>query len=162
MRPAITSAVTDVESGMLTELARGKVVLEVGSWYGFSTVLMGQVARRVHAVDWHRGDAHAGSVDTLDVLWRNLAKYELRDKVVIHVGRSEDVLPALRPIFDFAFIDGLHTTEAVAADAALVLPLLRSGAPLAFHDYGRFGVKPAVDALGLPVKRTGSLAVVWP
>jgi len=134
----------------------------VGSWYGFSTILMAGVAERVHAVDWHRGDPHAGERETLTAIWSNLAEAGLRDKVVLHVGRTEDVLPVLRPAsFTFAFIDGYHTTEAVAHDAQLVLPLLRPGALLAFHDYGRFGVTRAVDALKLKVHaRAGSLRVL--
>jgi predicted O-methyltransferase YrrM len=159
--PEITSAVTAVESHRLAELAKGKVVLEVGSWYGYSTIVMARVAKRVHAVDWHRGDAHAGERDTLATLWANLERYAVRDRVILHVGRAQDVLPVLRPgSFDLAFLDAFHTTEAVARDAALIRPLLRRGGMLAFHDYGRFGVKEAVDALGVPVSLTGTLAVV--
>ena len=160
--PKITSAVTAAESERLEELARDRTVLEVGSWYGYSTVLMARVARIVHAVDWHRGDDHAGHRDTLGAIWANLGEYGLLDRVVLHVGRAETILPLLRPgSFDVAFLDGLHTTEAVARDAAMILPLLRPGGTLAFHDYGRFGVKAAVDGLGLrKVSLTGSLAVV--
>ena len=162
MRPEILSAVTDAEAAQLTELARGRTVLEVGSWYGLSTVVMARTARMVHAVDWHRGDPHAGKRETLTSFWSNLERYDVRDRVVIHVGRAEVILPMLRPrSFDFAFLDGFHETEAVDRDARLILPLLRPGALLAFHDYGRFGVRSAVDALGLPqVSLTGSLAVV--
>ena len=162
MRPAITSAVTDAEATRLADLARGRTVLEVGSWYGFSTVVMARVARVVHAVDWHRGDEHAGVRETLGAFWANLERYAVRDRVVIHVGLAEVVLPVLRArSFDFAFLDGFHETEAVDRDARLILPLLRPGGMLAFHDYGRFGVRPAVDGLGLPqVSLTGTLAVV--
>ena len=165
-RLPIQSGIKDDEAERLVELARGRTVLEVGSWFGFSTVLMGRVARVVHAVDWHRGDEivhrRTRTRDTLPSLWTNLERYRLRDRVVVHVGSSDDVLPLLAPgSFDFAFHDSYHSTERVAKDAAMIIPLLRKGSLLAFHDYGRYGVSPAVDALGLPVvSLTRSLIVV--
>lgn len=157
----ILTAVTEAESAELRKLAAGKRVLEVGSQYGYSTVLMAAVAQAVHAVDWHRGDAIVGRHESLSVLWANLAAFRVLDKVVMHVGRSEIVLPLFRPAsFGFAFHDAYHSTEAVAADVALILPLLEPGARLAFHDYGRYGVAAAVDALGLErVALVESLAV---
>lgn len=162
MRPRIASGVTEAEADRLAELAKDRTVLEVGSWYGLSTIVMARTAAMVHAVDWHRGDAHAGRRETLTVFWANLERYDVRDRVVVHVGRAEVVLPMLREAsFDLAFVDGFHETKAVTRDARLILPLLRPGALLAFHDYGRFGVRPAVDALNLrQVSLTGSLAVV--
>ena len=96
MRPAILSAVTDAEAARLADLARDRIVLEVGSWYGLSTIVMARTAAMVHAVDWHRGDPHAGKRETLTTFWSNLERHDVRDKVVIHVGRAEVVLPMLR------------------------------------------------------------------
>lgn len=157
----IGSAVSDAEAARLAELATDGTILEVGSWFGFSAVVMARVARTVHSVDWHRGDPHAGEQDTLAEFWANLKRHGVRDKVVAHVGEVAAVLPFLAAeSFDGAFIDGFHTTEAVARDIELVLPLIRTGGFLAFHDYGRFGVREAVDALDLPVELTETLAVV--
>lgn len=157
----IISAVSDGEAERLAELADGKTILEVGSYFGFSTVVMGLVARNVHSVDWHKGDEHAGASDTLAPFMANLARYDLVGKVIVHVGEVADVLAVFgEDSFDGAFIDGFHTTEAVARDIALVRPLIRPGGFIAFHDYGRFGVREAVDAMGLPVELTGTLAVV--
>lgn len=161
-RPDIRSAIKDDESARLAELAAGRRVLEVGSQYGFSTVLMARVAKVVHAVDWHRGDAIVGRNESLPLLWENVTRYKLRDRVVIHVGRSETVLPLLLPgSFDFAFHDSYHSAEAVAADVALMVPLLVPGSLLALHDYGRYGVAEAVDGLGFErVSLTRTLVVV--
>jgi predicted O-methyltransferase YrrM len=160
--PRIDSSVTAEEAHALAGLANGRTVLEVGSWRGFSTVTMAQTAVRVHAVDWHQGDDHAGRDESLSHLIANLDEYGVRDRVVVHVGRADAVLPMFRPeSFDFAFHDAFHETEAVAADAALILPLLRPGGVLAFHDYGLFGVAAAVDALDVePLHVVGTLAVV--
>lgn len=161
-RLPIRSAITDAESAELRRLATGRRVLEVGSQYGYSTVLMAQVAEVVHAVDWHRGDKIVGVHESLPVLWANLAKFRLQDRVVVHVGRSEAVLPHLGPgWFDFAFHDAYHTADAVRTDVCLILPLLVPGSLLAFHDYGRYGVAEAVDGLGFErVSLTGTLVVV--
>lgn len=163
--PSIASSVTAQEAFRLRDLAKDRVVLEVGSWRGFSTVTMAQVATRLHAVDWHRGDDHAGHDESLPYLMAALDDYGVRERVIVHVGSSEQVVP-LFPAghFDFAFIDAYHTAEAVRRDAELVLPRVRSFGLIGFHDYGddRFGVTEVVDALeGVRLEHvTGSLAVV--
>lgn len=164
MRIAIRSAVTPAESAVLARLAAGKRVLEIGSQYGYSTVLMAQTAKLVHAVDWHRGDKIVGHRPSLPVMWQNLARYRVMDKVIIHVGRSDTVLPLFRPrSFGFAFHDSYHSVDNVRADVEMILPLLEKGALLAFHDYGKFGVTEAVDGLGFErVSLTGTLVVVKP
>lgn len=147
--PSIETSVSEAEAEQLRRLAFGKTVLEVGSWRGFSTVLMAQVAAEVHAVDWHRGDEHAGHDESLMSLWRNIHRYDVQNTVRVYVGDSAMILPMLpRGYFDLAFIDAFHETEAVARDANLVLPLVHVYGLVAFHDYGRFGVKEAVDAIG--------------
>lgn len=163
--PDIPTSVSALEAFRLRDLAKDRTVLEIGSWRGFSTVTMAHVAARVHAVDWHIGDEHAGHDDSLPQLFDNLGRYGVRDRVVLHIGASWDVVPLFPAgYFDFAFIDGYHTTEAVQRDAELVLPRLRTGALLGFHDYAdeRFGVTAAVDALeGVKWHSlAGSLAVV--
>jgi predicted O-methyltransferase YrrM len=160
--PSIKSAVNPRESRRLVELARGKRVLEIGSQYGYSAVLMALNGATVHAVDWHRGDAIVGHRESLAPMWQNVNTYGVADRVIIHIGSSRDILPLLVPgSFGFAFHDSYHSTENVLADVALILPLLRPGAKLAFHDYGRYGVAAAVDSLGLErVSLTDSLVVL--
>jgi hypothetical protein len=163
----ILTALTENEQRCLAELARGRVVLEVGAQRGASTVAMAREAEVVHSVDWHRGDPDAGEGDTLLEYWRNLHAYGVRDRVVAHIGDAAAVLPALRPhAFAGAFLDGCHEEAAVRRDLALIEPLVEPGGWLAFHDYGRFGVAPVVDGF---VERSGgvltlvdSIAVIRP
>ena len=168
LRGSIRTGIKRDEATMLRQLAKGRMVLELGSQFGFSTVLMAEVAKRVDAVDWHKGDAIVGHEVTLPVLWSNLERYGVRERVVIHVGRSADVLPRLVPRqFDFAFHDSFHGELAVLEDVAMMLPLLIPGALIAFHDYGvhkeHFGVTEAVAALGFRhVSLTRTLIVVQP
>ena len=166
--PDIESWFAEGEAEALAELARGRVVLELGAYKGASAVVMAKGgARMVHSVDWHRGDPELhGYRDTLCAMWHNLTAADVLHQVVIHVGRFQDVLPLFRPeSFDLVFVDGCHTYEAVKRDIELALPLLRTNGVLACHDYGRWGVQPALrevcDRLGIEeIETVYSLASV--
>jgi predicted O-methyltransferase YrrM len=172
---AIPSAVTRPQCERLAALAEGKVVLELGSWYGRSTVLLASVAKMLHAVDWHLGDAHAGASDTLAPCAQALRRHKLEGRAVLHVGRNEDVLPMFKDgLFDLVFVDSFHEGGAVQKDVDLVRRLLVPGATWTFHDYGLnfihngvpFGVTGVVDRLaketGRKVELVESLAVLLP
>jgi hypothetical protein len=47
---------TPKEGETLAQLAEGKLVLEIGSYHGLSTICMAQTAKMVHAIDWCRGE----------------------------------------------------------------------------------------------------------
>jgi hypothetical protein len=161
----IPSAVTGEEAAKLASLASGGDVLELGAQYGFSTVVLAQAARKVTSVDWHQGDASIAAMggecaDTWEPYRANLARYGVAGKVDARRGRFGDVLPALAKagaLFDGVFLDAQHDSEAVAADLALALPLIRPGGWVAFHDYGRseqtghpgFGVTQVADGFGI-------------
>jgi len=162
----VDSSVSQEECSHLALLAKGKTVLEVGSWLGRSTIAMASEAVRVHSVDWHKGDPHSGGQDTLVPFIRNLERHGVRDKVVIHAAKLEDVAPVFRAAaFDLVFLDAFHSRKAVEDDIAMIMPMLAPSGRLAFHDYGRamaiggipFGVTEAVDAF---VKREGAAIAV--
>lgn len=167
---SIPSAVTYEEMSFLCARAIGKTVLELGAWHGRSTVALASVATRVHSVDWHRGDEHAGEGDTLDSFLKNIAYHGFRDKITIHLGRFEDVLPVLGDHrFGLVFLDGHHSTESVRQDIALFGHLIKPGGWAMFHDYGlkevgdrTFGVTEAVNewAIKLGVKIQGVRTLV--
>jgi glycosyltransferase involved in cell wall biosynthesis len=161
----IPSAITGEEAARLASLASGGDVLELGAWYGFSTVVLAQAARRVTSVDWHQGDGSLTEMgepdaDTWEPFRQNLARYGVAGKVDARRGRFADVLPALKAqgkLFDGCFLDAQHDAAAVQADLDLVLPLVRPGGWVAFHDYGRgpatghhgFGVTEVADRFGV-------------
>jgi predicted O-methyltransferase YrrM len=171
----IPSTTTEAECRRLAELARGKRVLEIGTYHGRSTVSLASTAAVVHTVDVHPADPATGD-DTLAGLMRNLDRYDLRDRVVVHVGFSQLILPLLQPgSFDLAFLDAQHQREPVEEDLAALLPLVEQGGVIAFHDYGvpgvehrgrwdPFGVTEVVDEFvaerGLPLEVVDTLAVV--
>jgi len=47
--------VTFEECQMLQDHARGKMCLEIGSWFGRSTIAMAETAEKVYAVDTFKG-----------------------------------------------------------------------------------------------------------
>lgn len=155
------------EAEALHELAANQRVLEIGSFCGLSTIVLGQSAAELHAVDpFNCTGLPGGEGQNSEGEFRaNLERYGLTAKVVVHVGLSVGVLPGLPPGFDLVFIDGAHDELNVWRDLALTLPLVRAGSWLAFHDYGH-GLYPAVwdvvDAWrgGRVFRRVNSLALV--
>lgn len=166
----IPSAVSDAECRTLHSLAQEKVILELGSFYGRSTVVMAQSADRVYSIDTHKGDDHTGSADTYPSFKDNLVKYSVMEKVIVYIGKFEVVgqnLPV--GIFDMSFLDGQHDYESVRRDIALMRKVVKPGGCLAFHDYTgdvdinpQFGVSRAVNELAAEVgnglNRIGTVA----
>lgn len=141
----INSFESEAETAALMALAAGKRVLEIGTFRGYSAALMATTALMVHTVDWHRGGEELGAQDTLMEAWHNI-RAAGADNVILHVGKSSDVLPTLRGPFDLVFIDGSHQYEGVRTDIALSR---RLSSTFLFHDYnyGFVGVMRAVDEL---------------
>lgn len=173
----IPSAVTAEECRRLGKLACGKRVLEVGSYFGRSTIALASTASVVHSVDFHPpDDLELGPVTTLAAFLENIERYDLRHKVVAHVGYSQLVLPELRAAsFDLVFLDAQHQRASVQEDLDAILPLVRSDGILIFHDYGvpgvehngrwdAFGVTEVVDAFvcqrGLTLEVVETLGVI--
>jgi catechol O-methyltransferase len=107
-------------------LAGARRVLELGSYFGYSAIVM---ARRV---------GPGGTVVTIDadrerhdVSRRMVAHAGLADRVELRLGRAEDVIPALAGPFDFVLID--HYGENYLSDLELIESrgLLRPGAVVA-------------------------------
>lgn len=161
------------EARCLAEYARGRRVLEVGSYCGKSTISMAQTARDVDAVDPFDGRGTPSERGTFDEFSRNLDRYGIANVEAQH-GTFADVSARLEPGYGLAFIDGAHDYRSVYSDIRLALPLLGPGGLIAFHDYrrsagdhdGRWdaGVTRAVDELlahgGELLTLAGTVAVV--
>ena len=162
------------EAAELASLSTGRVVLEIGAWYGFSTCVIASTAKEVVSVDPHRvheWDGRTPGVWSFETWRANVDKYAACPVTSV-VGRSPAALRYLASVFDMAFIDGDHSYDAVLADGRECVGLMQDGyfcnGTLVFHDYGRVeGVMEAVQKLisdaGLSLRGrgvTGSLAVV--
>lgn len=169
----VKSAVSREECEKLADLAKGKMVLEIGSYLGRSTIALASDARMVHAVDWHQGDIHTGHEDTLMEFMHNITRYGVRDRIALHLGKNQDILPHFEPgSFEMVFIDSFHEKTAVMRDLRDAFRILAGKGIIAFHDYGLhhsqdgvpFGVTEVVVAFaasrGLSIDVINTLAVV--
>jgi predicted O-methyltransferase YrrM len=160
---------TEAEGRKLAELARGKKVLEIGSFEGRSTICMAQAAEEVDCIDPF--DARSTLVNPQNTLSRfldNLEAYRVGG-VHYYVGTTADVAPRMKPGYDLVFIDGDHSAAALAVDVEHALRLVKPDGLLAFHDYRSRNdpdVAPAVHALldrgAELVEVVDSMAVVRP
>lgn len=131
--------------------------LEIGCYLGKSTIFMAECIREsgkditLHVVDTFGGEGMSADMSSFqDTFMENIRKCDVEDLICVHPGKSEQVVPTFPDEhFDFIFIDGLHTYEAVSSDIKNSLRKLRSGGVLAGHDYQHEPVRRAVhDCLG--------------
>lgn len=144
----------------LGDFPKNKIMVEVGSFKGDSTVLFAKYGkfREIYAVDPFKsgiGDI-TDQVDMLDVR-KDFRKATKRYDNIYHIAKmSEDAVKDFEDkSIDFIYIDALHTYEAVKQDIILWLPKLAPGGIIAGHDYRRRfkGVIRAVnEELGKPEK----------
>jgi predicted O-methyltransferase YrrM len=117
-------------------------VLEIGSFEGRSaTWLMQNITTHPEAnmtcVDPFLISDGSGRFDASLYERFEHNTFQWRNKITVHVGRSEEVLrhfPA-HETYDFIYIDGSHHSADVLTDAILCFPLLKASGILIFDDY---------------------------
>jgi MMP 1-O-methyltransferase len=132
----------------------GGVAVEIGTYCGKSTVLLGAAAQQsggtLYTVDHHHGseehqvgweyhdttmvDPVTGLFDTLPTLRHTLDAAGLDEHVIAVVGKSHVVARSWRTPLQFLFIDGGHTEEAAQRDFAGWAPWVVVGGGLVIHD----------------------------
>ena len=130
--PPISTSVTAAEAAELARLAAGREVLEVGSAFGYSAVVMALAGGQVTAVD-----PHTWIPGSLEAMLANLAAYGVADRVEIIKEPSQAVLPWLARegmAFGLVFVDGDHAAQAARHDIRWALQLLGPGGTIAVHD----------------------------
>ncbi len=135
------------------ESAKGPV-LEIGSYCGKSTVVLGAACQLnnsvLYAVDHHRGseehqkgeffhdpdlyDAAEAQFDSFREFRRNIALASLHDTVVPLVASSEVASRCWHTPLAMVFIDGGHSLEAALTDYRCWAGLVMRGGVLAIHD----------------------------
>jgi hypothetical protein len=142
----------------LAEHPECRAVVEVGSYCGRGTVVLGSVVKvlrptaRVWSIDPH--DGKLGAVDryvfvapSLEKLRANLAAAGLTD--VVEVVRASAPEVPWREVIGLLLIDGLHDHASVARDFSHFAPWIAEGGYVAFHDYADYypGVVTFVNEL---------------
>jgi len=127
----------------------GGVFVEIGSWLGMSTSILGDVAAgagaKVFAIDtwagsestWQEGRVRGRSL--FDAFCANMEALGLLGSAVIPiVSRSDRCTELLAPgTVDLLFIDGDHRYAGVRADIAQWAPKVRPGGIICGHDCNR-------------------------
>ena len=132
----------------------GGVGVEIGTYCGKSTVLLGAAAHArdsvLYTVDHHHGseehqpgweyhdtsmvDAVTGRFDTLPTLRHTLDEAGLDDNVVAVVGKSTVVAKGWRTPLQLLFIDGGHSEDAARKDYDGWAKWVSIGGALIIHD----------------------------
>jgi predicted O-methyltransferase YrrM len=106
-----------------------RTIVEIGTYRGCSAAEMAQYCERVVTIDLKHGKLeHSGEAFSREGFWRSLGINNIDLKLVKDDHEKALILADLE--FDFAFIDGGHTREAVERDFALV----RRCGNVLFHD----------------------------
>ena len=168
---------SEAEIRFLCERVHGKGGVEIGCWFGRTTVNLLQHCSRLICIDHFQGtEALKGEVVKLasegtspkEIFIKNLKKYNYRNIPVKLLDISSQDAAKVIPRdaeFDFVFIDGDHSYEAVKKDILFWESILKKGGLLMGHDYkvngggSRPGVDKAVDEL-IP-ELSGTCGSIW-
>ncbi|WP_298347331.1 class I SAM-dependent methyltransferase [Ferrimicrobium sp.] len=150
--PDQLAVLADFTEGAITR-SRGPI-LEIGSYCGRSTVIIGTMAQRHHrrfiTVDRHLGsiemqppfpyfdpaiiDRVHGRLDSISVLMDTLELAGLREWVTVMVTPSQVLTHLLRPGFSMIMIDGGHDALSTWTDYLCAIALLADDGTLVIDD----------------------------
>ncbi len=86
--------------GLLSSLLQPKVILEIGSFTGYATLCLAEglpEEGRLHTIE--------ANEEMGPMIRRYIEKAGLENKVQLHIGKAQDVIPKLEGQFDLVFID---------------------------------------------------------
>lgn len=126
----------------------GAVFLEIGTWIGRSTIYMGEAIKESNKnIHLYSIDSGTGSPEhkeyiqryhnnVASILTHHIVEADLCSYITYIMGRSEiEVKLFADNSLDFVFIDGDHSSEAIARDINMWWPKVKEGGVLAGHDY---------------------------
>jgi predicted O-methyltransferase YrrM len=127
-------------------------MVEIGSFIGESTIIFAEHFNQVIAIDPFQPDYHKEDPTSKFNFDEVYDEYIRRTSPFPNIKTlrltSDSALDVLKDeLFDFIYIDGIHTYEQVKIDIDNYLPLLKQGGIIGGHDYGPHwpGVNKAVD-----------------
>lgn len=122
-------SVTAEESSILSVLARGRHVVEIGTGLGVSTHALAATARSVYTVDPDPWVA---------------ANIVLPENVTLYSSLAD--VPDI-PWPELVFVDGAHDKASVLVDAEWAHRRATRETLVLFHDWSQTGVREAIDSL---------------
>lgn len=140
-------------SALSSSVPHGRDIIEIGSFFGRSTIALatgvhGDGKTRIHAIDPHLGLAgiHRGS--TLRGFRRNLRSRGVEERVSIHLAKSVDCAREWRGReVGLLFIDADHSFHSVKEDFESWIPHMTDTGYVAFHDVNQVGPNRLVRTL---------------
>ncbi len=161
----VSGFMEDSECLFLQECCKDKVVLEIGSLRGKSSVAIAWTARVIYCNDTFSADGNGQTqfpkITTLDEFLLTTSGYT---NIIPFVGKSAKVIPLLPDnMFDIVFIDADHQYKSVIEDILVSFSKLKDEGFFLFHDYTTWpGVKKGVDELfDSPEVVNGSIAKAY-
>jgi predicted O-methyltransferase YrrM len=85
----------------LSKMIKPKNILEIGTFTGYSAICLAKGLQEDGEL--HSIDINDEIVETAKLM---IAKSQYADKIHLHVGDAQDVIPTLNKKFDIAFLDG--------------------------------------------------------
>lgn len=85
---------------LISQLLQPKSILEIGTFTGYAAICMAQGLAEggvLHTIEPNRELEH--------IIRKYMAKAGLEDKIQLHIGRGEEIIPTLDAYFDLVFID---------------------------------------------------------
>ena len=146
-------------SRLATQGPGAGAIVEIGSYFGKSTVLLARGSldagrEKVVAIDPNKGGAAQPFRD-------NLARAGVTDHVTPVVATSDAAAETWRGPIRLLWIDGLHTYEQVSRDFRRWTPFLVDGGIVAFHDtYEYEGVRRVIDEEVVPSRQFALVGLV--
>jgi hypothetical protein len=143
-------------------MPKGGVCAEVGVFKGDYSLDILRVTRprELHLIDpwWTVADTYdhtwvagadwygqQGVPDTRSAFERVERLAAQHPECVVHVGRSQDVLPKFADgYFDWVYLDSSHNYDDTVEELELLRVKVRQGGVIAGHDYGFPGVRRAI------------------
>jgi len=132
----------------LKYINEGDICAEVGVWSGeFSSKILERKPSKLHLIDpWKSQNVierlYSVDQEKMDKVYaRVLNKFSKVNNVEFHKQFSTDVsFP--KEYFDWVYIDGDHSYDAVKKDLSFYYPLIKKGGYLCGDDYGLWSNKP--------------------
>lgn len=135
MKEIFLGRITDKEGELLSRIAKNRIVVEIGSWTGKSTVYLAESAEKVYAIDSHIGNIEQkmflNGNSSLEIFKENTKDYK---NIIPIVKKSQEAAIGWDKPIGLLWIDGDHTYLGAKSDFELYFPFVVDGGIVAFHD----------------------------